>query len=106
MSFASRSSNWDTVAEELDKVGLIIEDDALSDIKDAKQVAIDRLFTRIERYSTIIAGPDFLKFENVDVREFVELLAEDLEHHNDSNPRIDLKQHTASSWTSFDLLNN
>ena len=77
MSCESRNSNWDIIAEELDKIGINIEDDNLNEIKDAKQASIDRLFTRIERYSTIIAGPDFLKFESVDARDLIEALDDD-----------------------------
>ena len=63
MSPDSRTTNWDTIADELDQIGINIEEGTLSEIKQAKQQPIDRLFKRIERYSKIIAGPDFLKFD-------------------------------------------
>ena len=78
MSPDSRNTNWNTLADELDNIGISIDDSVLADIKDGNQAHIDRLFTRIERFSTIIAGPDFLKFETVKAEDLDEKLDDDL----------------------------
>ena len=77
MSTEARNYNWNTIAWELDKIGINIEDEALADIKDSKQAPIDRLFMRIERYSKIIAGSDFLDFENLEAADLDEGLDDD-----------------------------
>ena len=59
-------SNWMLIANELDKIGVNIEEDVIEEIVQGSQVQIDKVFTRIERYLTIIAGPDFIKFENLE----------------------------------------
>ena len=69
--------NWDIIAAELDKIGINIADDILRNIKRANQSPIDKLFRRIERYTTIIAGPDFLKFENLTIEDLDEEVDDD-----------------------------
>ena len=68
-SYASRS-NWTVIANELDKIGVNIEEDALGEIVEGRQAPIEKVFKRIERYLTIIAGPDFIKFENLEKEDF------------------------------------
>ena len=77
MSPAVRITNWDIIAEELDKIGIGIDDDVLDEIRNAKQAPIDKMFSRIERFSTIIAGHDFLKFETVKAEDLDEELDDD-----------------------------
>ena len=66
-----RRENWKTIAEELDKVGITIEEESINEIVEGIQAPIDRIFMRIERYVKILASAEFL--------EFKELKPEDLE---------------------------
>lgn len=72
MAEGLRRENWNTIAEELDKVGINIDDEVVDEIVEGHQEPIERLFMRIERYMKIIAGAEFLKFDN--------LIPEDLEY--------------------------
>ena len=67
-------SNWKSIAEELDKIGITIETDAYSKILEGQKDAIITIFTRLERYSQIIAGKTFLEFNNLE-EEDVEQVA-------------------------------
>ena len=107
MTIESRSYNWNTIAWELDKIGINIEDEALADIKESKQAPIDRLFMRIERYSKIIAGPDFLKFENLEADDLDEgldddfIIRKDTELSDDGFESPDLL--SAKSFTDYNV---
>ena len=58
-------SNWKSIAEELDKIGINIETEAHSKILEGQKDAIVTIFLRLERYSKIIAGSQFLNYENL-----------------------------------------
>ena len=60
-----RKQNWQLIEEELDKIGINIGEENLLKIRQGVQAPIDKLFERIERYSKIIAGPQFLNFEGL-----------------------------------------
>ena len=47
----------------MEKIGIDIGEEDLSKIGKGIQASIDKLFERIELYSKIIAGPQFLNFE-------------------------------------------
>jgi len=57
--------NWIILSDQLDKIGITIENETRDEIIKKEQAQIDRLFMRIERYMKIIAGADFLNFEFV-----------------------------------------
>ena len=105
-----RRENWNTIAEELDKVGINIDDEVISEIVEGQQDPIDKTFMRIERYMKIIAGADFLKFDN--------LIPEDLENVEeeetvlmpqisamDISDLIDLRQNTMALSASREKKN-
>ena len=60
-----RKANWKTIAEELDKIGITIEDETIDEIVEGIQAPIDRIFMRIERYVKILAGAEFLEFKDL-----------------------------------------
>ena len=99
MNSELRRENWNAIAEELDKVGINIDDEVITEIVEGHQEPIDKTFMRIERYMKIIAGADFLKFDD--------LIPEDLLIHEeedeillpqvtelDISDLIDLRQNT------------
>ena len=90
MSTCSRNYNWNVVAWELDKIGINIEDDVLTRIKAAQQTPIDKLFSRIERYLTIIAGKEFLKLENVEAEDLQEELDDDFLAHQATQSNVSI----------------
>ena len=65
MNSELRRENWNAIAEELDKVGINIDDEVIAEIVEGHQEPIDKTFMRIERYMKIIAGADFLKFDDL-----------------------------------------
>ena len=81
-----RRENWNAIAEELDKVGINIDDEVIAEIVEGHQDPIDKTFMRIERYMKIIAGAEFLKFDN--------LVPEDLETKDGEDDEILLPQVT------------
>ena len=81
-----RRENWNAIAEELDNVGINIDQDVIDEIVSGNQPPIDKLFSRIERYMKIIAGADFLKFEN--------LLPEDLIDNGEDDEQALMQQVT------------
>lgn len=63
------SHNWQLINAELDKISINIAEGDLSAIIKGDQAQIDRIFTRIERYSKIITDSNFLKFEDLKEEE-------------------------------------
>ena len=68
----SNSKNWDSLASFLDQFGIIVENENLDKLKEGDQIAIDKLFRRIERYVMILTDAEFLKFENLEQIDFGE----------------------------------
>ena len=68
----SNSKNWDSLATFLDQFGIIVENENLDKLKEGDQIAIDKLFRRIERYVMILTDAEFLKFENLEQIDFGE----------------------------------
>ena len=95
-----RKENWNTIAEELDKVGINIDDEVISEMVDGQQEPIDKIFMRIERYMKIIAGAEFLKFDNLLPEDLQNIEGEDEEvllpqiTEMDISDLIDLRQNT------------
>ena len=65
MGVELRTQNWNTIAEELDKIGINIDEDALGEMVQGIQEPIDKIFMRIERYVKILAGAVFLEFKDL-----------------------------------------
>ena len=101
-----RQENWSTIAEELDKVGINIDAEVIEEILQGQQEPIDRVFTRIERYMKIIAGADFLKFDDLKPEDFEDadepepLLRQVTDA--DISDLIDLRQNTVNMSMSQD----
>lgn len=55
-----------------------MDDDILKAIVDERKEHIEKLFFRVERYMKIIAGADFLKFENLQPEDLQDLFKPDL----------------------------
>ena len=60
-----RKANWKAIGEELDKIGITIEEETIDEIVEGIQAPIDRIFMRIERYVKILAGAEFLEFKDL-----------------------------------------
>ena len=58
-------SNWKSIAEELDKIGINIATEDYSKILEGHKDSIITIFLRLERYSKILAGSQFLNYENL-----------------------------------------
>ena len=67
-----RRANWQIIEEELDTVGINIGEENLEKIRGGTQAPIDKIIERIERYSRIIAGDEFLNFEDLQERDLNE----------------------------------
>lgn len=65
VSLNEKMKNWVILTDQLDKIGIMIENETRDEICNGDQPQIDRLFQRIERYMKIIAGAAFLNFDNV-----------------------------------------
>ena len=65
MSSQSIRDNWTTITDELDRIGISFESEQLERIKKGNCDDIKIIFTRIERYSKILAGSQFLEFKEV-----------------------------------------
>ena len=61
----TRLFNWNLICTELDKIGIIVENDKKSMYVAGDSQEIDKLFKRIERYVTRISSDSgILNFEN------------------------------------------
>ena len=60
------------------KIGISVDEDILKEIVDERKEHIEKLFFRFERYMKIIAGADFLKFENLQPEDLQDLFKPDL----------------------------
>jgi hypothetical protein len=58
------------------KIGINIDEESQTAIVEGKSEPIDKIFMRIERYMKIIAGADFLKFENINPEDIQDLYYE------------------------------
>ena len=56
----------------MDQFGITVEGEDLKKLTDGDQDSIDRLFRRVERYVTILADANFLKFDNLSEIDFQE----------------------------------
>ncbi len=72
MSKDASQANWTTISNELDKIGINIDEDKLAEMIEGQLPPIEKIFSRIERYMKIIAGADFLKFDNLVEEDFKE----------------------------------
>ena len=70
MSSQSIRDNWTTITDELDRIGISFESEQLEKIKKGNSDEIKIIFTRIERYSKILAGSQFLEFKEVLEEDF------------------------------------
>ena len=62
--------NWTIITDELDRIGISFEPEQLERIKQGNKDDILIIFTRIERYSKILAGAQFLQFSDVLDQDF------------------------------------
>ena len=62
--------NWTIITDELDRIGISFEPEQLERIKQGNKDDILIIFTRIERYSKILAGSQFLEFSEVLDQDF------------------------------------
>ena len=62
--------NWTIITDELDRIGISFESEQLERIKQGNKDDILIVFTRIERYSKILAGAQFLEFSEVLDQDF------------------------------------
>ena len=60
----------------MQKIGINIDEESQTAIVEGKSEPIDKIFMRIERYMKIIAGADFLKFENIKPEDIQDLYYE------------------------------
>ena len=65
MCSQSVRDNWTILTDELDRIGISFEPEQLERIKTGSVDDIVIIFTRIERYSKILAGAQFLEFNEV-----------------------------------------
>ena len=65
MHSQSIRDNWTTLTDELDRIGISFEPEQLERIKTGSVDDIIIIFTRLERYSKILAGAQFLEFKEV-----------------------------------------
>ena len=70
ISSQSIRDNWTTITDELDRIGISFESEQLERIKKGNCDDIKIIFTRIERYSKILAGSQFLEFKEVLEKDF------------------------------------
>ena len=62
--------NWTIITDELDRIGISFESEQLERIKQGNKDDILIIFTRIERYTKILAGAQFLEFSEVLDQDF------------------------------------
>jgi hypothetical protein len=65
--------NWNIVCAELDKIGITVDNDIRGKLVQGDLSQITTLYSRLERYMAIIAGQDFLKFDEIHTAELQSL---------------------------------